>query len=81
MTKGILGKKLGMSQMFTEDGTVIPLTVIQAGPCRVLQVKVKDVNTLVVKGKWRRRGRSFGKTQDWKRAMVVLEEGQTIDVL
>jgi len=46
MTAGILGKKLGMTQMFTEDGTVIPLTVIQAGPCRVLQVKVKDTTEL-----------------------------------
>jgi large subunit ribosomal protein L3 len=46
MTIGILGKKLGMSQVFTEDGTVIPVTVIRAGPCRVLQVKVKDLTEL-----------------------------------
>lgn len=39
---GILGKKIGMTQIFTDDGTVIPCTVIEAGPCRVLQVKVKD---------------------------------------
>jgi large subunit ribosomal protein L3 len=38
--KGILGRKLGMTQVFTEDGTVIPVTVIQAGPCVVLQKKV-----------------------------------------
>lgn len=37
--KGILGRKLGMTQIFTEDGTVIPVTVIQAGPCVVLQKK------------------------------------------
>jgi large subunit ribosomal protein L3 len=41
--KGILGRKLGMTQVFTEDGTVIPVTVIQAGPCVVLQKK--DVAT------------------------------------
>ena len=41
-TLGILGKKLGMTQIFTEDGTCIPVTVVQAGPCRVLQVKVAD---------------------------------------
>lgn len=37
--KGILGKKLGMTQIFTEEGNVIPVTVIQAGPCVVLQKK------------------------------------------
>ncbi|NOU92879.1 50S ribosomal protein L3 [Paenibacillus sp. LMG 31456] len=39
MTKGILGKKLGMTQVFTPEGLVIPVTVIQAGPCTVLQKK------------------------------------------
>lgn len=39
MTKGILGKKLGMTQLFAADGTVIPVTVIEAGPCVVLQKK------------------------------------------
>lgn len=39
MTKGILGKKLGMTQVFTADGNVVPVTVIQAGPCVVLQKK------------------------------------------
>lgn len=38
-TLGILGKKLGMTQIFAEDGTCIPVAVIQAGPCKVLQVK------------------------------------------
>jgi large subunit ribosomal protein L3 len=37
--KGILGKKLGMTQVFTPDGLVVPVTVIQAGPCVVLQKK------------------------------------------
>ncbi|MEA1926958.1 MAG: 50S ribosomal protein L3 [Candidatus Auribacterota bacterium] len=35
---GLLGRKLGMSQIFTEDGNVIPVTVVQAGPCLVLEV-------------------------------------------
>lgn len=39
MTKGILGKKLGMTQVFTPEGLVIPVTVIEAGPCTVLQKK------------------------------------------
>jgi len=37
--KGILGKKLGMTQVFASDGTAVPVTVIQAGPCVVLQKK------------------------------------------
>ncbi len=40
--KGILGKKLGMTRLFKEDGTVVPVTVIQAGPCFVTQVKTED---------------------------------------
>ena len=42
MNKAIIGKKLGMSQIFTADGTVIPVTVVEAGPCPVVQVKTKD---------------------------------------
>jgi large subunit ribosomal protein L3 len=37
--KGILGRKLGMTQVFTEEGRVVPVTVIEAGPCVVLQKK------------------------------------------
>ena len=48
---------------------------------RVFSVKVLSVNTLRNKGKFRRRGRSFGRTQEWKKSMVTLAEGQTIDVL
>lgn len=39
MTIGLLGKKLGMTRIYDEAGTVIPVTVIQAGPCPILQVK------------------------------------------
>ena len=39
MKKGIIGKKLGMSQVFADDGRRIPVTVIEAGPCVVLQKK------------------------------------------
>ncbi len=42
MKKAILGKKLGMSQIFTADGTFIPVTVVEAGPCAVVQVKTKE---------------------------------------
>ena len=40
--KGILGKKLGTTQVFMEDGRLIPVTVIEAGPVRVVQKKEKD---------------------------------------
>ena len=42
MAKVIIGRKLGMTQFFTEDGQRIPVTVIQAGPCPVSQVKSKS---------------------------------------
>lgn len=41
MVNGILGKKLGMTQVFGEDGAVVPVTVLQAGPCVVVQRKSK----------------------------------------
>lgn len=42
MKKAILGKKLGMTQIFTPDGLVVPVTVIEAGPCYVVQKKTKE---------------------------------------
>jgi large subunit ribosomal protein L3 len=42
MIEGLLGRKLGTLQIFDRDGTVVPVTVIETGPCTVLQVKTKD---------------------------------------
>ncbi|MDO4553585.1 MAG: 50S ribosomal protein L3 [Lachnospiraceae bacterium] len=42
MTKGILATKVGMTQIFDEDGVLVPVTVLQAGPCAVTQVKTVD---------------------------------------
>ena len=42
MKKAILATKVGMTQIFNEDGTVIPVTVLQAGPCVVTQVKTQE---------------------------------------
>ncbi len=39
---GILGKKLGITQIFTEDGKVCPVTIVEAGPCCVVQVKTPE---------------------------------------
>ena len=39
---GILGKKLGMTNVYDEAGKVVPVTLVEAGPCHVMQVKTKD---------------------------------------
>lgn len=44
MLHGILGRKIGMTQIFEENGTVIPVTVIQAGPVTVIQKKTEDID-------------------------------------
>ena len=44
MKKAIVGKKLGMTQIFTADGTVIPVTLIEAGPCPVVQKKTVETD-------------------------------------
>lgn len=40
--KGLLGKKLGMTQYFDDDGNVVPVTVVEAGPCSVLTVRTQE---------------------------------------
>lgn len=42
MAKGILGRKVGMTQIYDESGSVIPVTVIEAGPCQVLQLRTQE---------------------------------------
>ena len=42
MKKAILATKVGMTQIFNEDGVLTPVTVLQAGPCVVTQVKTED---------------------------------------
>jgi large subunit ribosomal protein L3 len=42
MEKGIIGRKIGMTQLFTENGNVVPVTVVEAGPCAVIQKKTAD---------------------------------------
>jgi large subunit ribosomal protein L3 len=41
---GLIGRKLGMTQLFTEEGVLVPVTLIQAGPCPVVQVKTHDTD-------------------------------------
>jgi len=42
--KGVLGEKLGMTQVFDDQGRIVPVTVVQAGPCVVTQVRTPDVD-------------------------------------
>ena len=44
MSKAILGKKLGMTQVFTEEGAVVPVTVVEASPNVVVRVKTVDTD-------------------------------------
>ncbi len=44
MIGGLLGRKLGMTQVFGENGRLIPVTVVEAGPCRVVQVKTPETD-------------------------------------
>ena len=42
MNKATIGKKLGMTQIFTPDGLVVPVTVVEAGPCKIVQIKTQS---------------------------------------
>ena len=42
MVARLLGKKLGMTQMFNKEGNLVPVTLVQAGPCNILQIKNKE---------------------------------------
>ncbi|MCL2450356.1 MAG: 50S ribosomal protein L23 [Polyangiaceae bacterium] len=46
---------------------------------KLFNVSVTDVNTMVMRGKDRRMGRGYAKTQNWKKAIVTLKEGDSID--
>ncbi len=63
MKKGILGRKVGMTQLFTEQGLAVPVTVIEAGPCHVVQKKTveKDGYSAIQVGFGEKRERLFNK--------------------
>ncbi|HRR42775.1 MAG TPA: 50S ribosomal protein L3 [Syntrophales bacterium] len=44
MEKGLIGRKLGMTQVFSEEGAAVPVTVIEAGPCVVVQKKTREAD-------------------------------------
>lgn len=73
--------------MAAENGNTIVFKVakeatkreIKAAVQKLFEVEVKSVNTLIVKGKTKRQGMREGRRSDWKKAYVVLAEGQDID--
>ena len=44
MLKGLIGKKIGMTQIFDEEGNAVPITLIEAGPCYVTQVRTPETD-------------------------------------
>ncbi len=44
MIQGLLGRKIGMTQIFTDEGVCLPVTIVQAGPVKVVQVKTKETD-------------------------------------
>ena len=42
MLKGLIGKKVGMTQIFDDDGLAVPITLIEAGPCYVTQLRLLE---------------------------------------
>jgi large subunit ribosomal protein L3 len=46
MLQGIIGRKVGMTQLFSDDGDVIPVTAIEAGPCWIVQKKTQNVTVI-----------------------------------
>jgi large subunit ribosomal protein L3 len=89
MTDGILGKKLGMTQVFGEDGRSEAITAIEAGPCTVTQVKTADMEgynaaqlgfVAIGKRKPAKRGRTKGKETKKFRYLreFGINEGETV---
>ena len=71
---GIIGKKLGMSSVFNERGELIPVTVIQAGPCKVtaIRTKEKDGYNAVQIGFGEKKEKNLSKPVNSKRTMLLL---------
>ena len=87
MSKAIIGRKVGMTQIFAEDGKVIPVTVVEAGPCPVVQIKTveTDVYTALKLGFIEAKEKALNKPElgQFKKAGVkpckVLKEIRTED--
>ena len=69
MKKAILATKVGMTQIFKEDGSLVPVTVLQAGPCVVTQIKTVDNDgySAVQVGFVDKKEKNFEKGKTWHR--------------
>jgi len=77
MTTGLIGRKLGMTRIFADDGTVTPVTVVEAGPCPVLQVHADRVQLGFGQQKAKRASKAelgHAKTANLEAAPRVLRE-------
>lgn len=76
MVRGLIGKKLGMTQVFLPDGTLVPVTVLQVGPCTVVQVKTlhSDGYSAVQIGFGRRRPQTVSKALRGHQSKAGAEE-------
>ncbi|MEK7105547.1 MAG: 50S ribosomal protein L3 [Patescibacteria group bacterium] len=86
--KVILGKKLNMAQVFAADGTVVPVTLVQAGPCTVTEVKETSIALGFGKGKdvakaqlgaWKELG-AFAEVREFRADKADVKRGDVIDV-
>ena len=68
MLSGFLGKKIGMTQIYTDDGRLLPITLIQAGPCSVMQIKTieNDGYSSIKLGFDDKKKEKCNKTRNWK---------------
>ncbi len=89
--KFILGKKIGMSQVFDENGNVVPVTLVEAGPCTITQVKTDEEDGYQAiqigfeklsekKIKKPQKGKPFRFLREFRVDVSNFEEGQDIDV-
>lgn len=90
--KFILGEKIGMSQVFAENGRILPVTLIEAGPCEVTQIKTKEKDGYEAiqigfkkiekkkKIKKTMKGKNFRYLQEFKEKIEDFKIGQKIDV-
>ena len=80
MKKAILATKVGMTQIFKEDGSLVPVTVLQAGPCVVTQIKTveNDGYSAVQVGLLTRRKRLLTRTRTETRQSTTVTEQQRL---
>ena len=78
--KGALMQQYQNAHVFEVDRAANKLQIKQAVE-KLFEVKVLNVRTMVMPRKWKRVGRQVGQTQPWKKAVITLAEGQTLEAI